>query len=57
MTEGQAQATLQTLGAQYRATKGAVQWYRAADGTWVAKTVDGRGDVRLQRVAGNACGC
>lgn len=57
MTEGQAQATLQARRAQYRATKGLVQWYRAADGTWIALTRDGRGDVRLQQVASNECGC
>jgi hypothetical protein len=57
MTEGQAQNTLAALGAQYRALKGNVQWYQAADKTWFAVTRDGRGDVRIQRVPANACGC
>ena len=56
MTEVQAQQTLQSLGAKFRATKGHVHWYLAADGRFIALTRNGA-DVRLQAVAGNACGC
>lgn len=57
MIEAQAVVTLRSFGAVYRTTKGHVQWWKATDGSWIAKTVDGRGDVKLQRLPANACDC
>ncbi len=57
MTDGQASATLMSHGAKYVTTKGNVQWWKAQDGSWIGKTVDGRGDVKLQKLPANSCGC
>lgn len=56
MTDGQAGATLIANGASYVGKKGNVEWWKAQDGSWIAKTVV-NGDVRLQRLPSNSCNC
>ena len=55
MTEGQAQQTLLSHGAQYVTTKGGVEWWKTRDG-WIAKQVVGE-QVSLKKLGANACGC
>ena len=57
MTEGQATQTLVAHGARYVTTKGGREWWKSQDGSWIAKTVDWRGVVVLQKLPANACGC
>lgn len=57
MSEGQAAQTLMAHGAKFVTTKGNVQWWKTADGSWIGKTVDGRGEVKLQRLPAGACNC
>lgn len=57
MTEAQAAATLHAQGASYKAFKNGVQWFKARDGSWIAKTVAKNGDVTLQRLPAGSCGC
>lgn len=56
MTAGQASATLIAHGARYVTVKGGKEWWKAQDGSWIAKTVVGS-EVTLQKLPANACGC
>ena len=56
MTEAQAQQTLLAHGAQYVTSKGGVEWWKARDGSWIAKQ-SVSGQVSLKKLGANACGC
>ncbi len=57
MKEAQAAVTLRALQASYHSSKGSIQWWKTPDGSWVARTVDQYGDVKLQKLPAGSCNC
>lgn len=57
MTPQQAQAMLQKLGCTFVSQKDGINWYRAADTSWVALKSLGNGTVELRKLPAGSCGC
>ncbi|TAL42426.1 MAG: hypothetical protein EPN91_08585 [Salinibacterium sp.] len=57
MTEAQASQLCTTYGAEFRATKGNVDWWRLPDGTFLGVKKLGNGLAEVRRVSAEACGC
>lgn len=57
MPTTQADALLSQHGATFVTTKDGIDWWKAADGYWLAKKFVAPGYVELRRLSPEACNC
>ena len=57
MTEVQARMLVMQHGAQLVAKKNGVEWFKKADGSWLALSPLSGGQFQVQAVSKEACGC
>ena len=57
MTEAQASQLTVAYGAEFRAQKDGVAWWKLPDGTFLGVKKLGGGMAEVRRVSADACGC